>query len=149
MKDTAPSSWTRATLAKLAGVGAESLRFYEQQGLIEKPARNEAGYRIYDGGDLERLQFIRRAQDLGFSLQDIKQLLQLTGNIKTPRKTVRDFAEARLVVIRRKISDLQAMEKSLSRLVAQCSGKGALQGCPIAEFIGGQNIKPHGETCHE
>ena len=149
MKDTAPSSWTRATLAKLAGMGAESLRFYEQQGLIEKPARNEAGYRIYDGGDLERLQFIRRAQDLGFSLQDIKQLLQLTGNIKTPRKTVRDFAEARLVVIRRKISDLQAMEKSLSRLVAQCSGKGALRGCPIAEFIGGQNIKPQRETCHE
>ena len=149
MKDTAPSTWTRSTLAKLAGVGAESLRFYEQQGLIEKPARNEAGYRIYDGGDLERLQFIRRAQDLGFSLQDIKQLLQLTGNIKTPRKTVRDFAEARLVVIRQKISDLQAMEKSLSRLVAQCSGKGALQGCPIAEFIGGQNIKPQGENCHE
>lgn len=149
MKDTAPSTWTRATLAKLAGVGAESLRFYEQQGLIEKPARNEAGYRIYDAGDLERLQFIRRAQDLGFSLQDIKQLLQLTGNIKTPRKTVRDFAEARLVVIRQKISDLQAMEQSLSRLVAQCSGKGALQGCPIAEFIGGQNIKPQGENCHE
>ena len=149
MKDTAPSTWTRATLAKLAGVGAESLRFYEQQGLLEKPARNEAGYRIYAGGDLERLQFIRRAQDLGFSLQDIKQLLQLTGNIKTPRKTVRDFAEARLVVIRQKISDLQAMEKSLSRLVTQCSGKGALQGCPIAEFIGGQNIKPQGENCHE
>ena len=149
MKDIASSTWTRATLAKLAGVGAESLRFYEQQGLIEKPARTEAGYRIYDAGDLERLQFIRRAQDLGFSLQDIKQLLQLTGNIKTPRKTVRDFAEARLVVIRQKISDLQAMEKSLSRLVAQCSGKGALQGCPIAEFIGGQNIKPQGENCHE
>ena len=130
-------------------MGAESLRFYEQQGLIEKPARNEAGYRIYAEGDLERLQFIRRAQDLGFSLQDIKQLLQLTGNIKTPRKTVRDFAEARLVVIRQKISDLQAMEKSLSRLVAQCSGKGALQVCPIAEFIGGQNIKPQGENCHE
>jgi MerR family Zn(II)-responsive transcriptional regulator of zntA len=72
MKDTAPSTSTRATLAKLAGVGAESLRFYEQQGLIEKPARNEAGYRIDDGDDLDRLQFIRRAQDLGFSLQNIK-----------------------------------------------------------------------------
>jgi Hg(II)-responsive transcriptional regulator len=141
VKEQTSSTWTRAALAKAAGVGAETLRFYEQKGLIEEPRRSASGYRLYGESDLERLQFIRRSQDLGFSLQDIRQILELTNNIKTPRKKVRDFAEARLSVIRQKIRDLRAMESALGSLVARCDGKGALKGCPIAEFIGGQ--------CHE
>ena len=133
----------------MAGVGAETLRFYEQKGLLEEPERNASGYRIYREGDLQRLQFIRRSQDLGFSLQDIRQILDLTGNIRTPRKMVRDFAEARLSVIRQKIADLRAMEGALGGLVAQCDGNGALKGCPITEFIGGKTSKPKGEKCHE
>jgi len=133
----------------MAGVGVETLRFYEQKGLLEAPQRNASGYRLYRECDLERLQFIRRSQDLGFSLQDIKQILDLTGNIRTPRKKVRDFAEARLSVIGQKIADLRAMESALASLVAQCDGKGALKGCPIAEFIGGKTSKSKGEKCHE
>ncbi len=147
MKEKAMPKRTRATLAKEAGVGVETLRFYEQRGLLEEPQRNASGYRIYDEADVERLTFIRRSQELGFSLNDIAQLLQLTGNIKTPRKNVRDFAEARLSVIRQKIADLQAMEHSLGNLVAQCDGKGALKGCPIAGFIGGK--KSNLSNCHE
>lgn len=130
-------------------MGVETLRFYEQKGLLEEPQRNASGYRLYRECDLDRLQFIRRSQDLGFSLHDIKQILDLTGNIRTPRKKVRDFAEARLSVIRQKIADLRAMEGALGSLVAQCDGKGALKGCPIAEFIGGKIPKSKGEKCHE
>ena len=147
MKEKTPPTWTRAALAKLAGVGVETLRFYEQKGLLEEPERSASGYRLYREGDLERLHFIRRSQDLGFSLQDIKQILDFTNNIRTPRKKVRDFAEARLSVIRQKIRDLRAMESALGSLVAQCDGKGALKGCPIAEFIGGRNS--NGNQCHE
>jgi len=142
-------SWTRAAIAKEAGIGAETLRFYEKKGLLAIPTRSESGYRLYGKDDLDRLAFIRRAQDLGFSLEDIKLLLELTGNIRTPRKRVRDFAIARLDIIRRKIRDLQSMEKALSGLVTRCDGRGALEGCPIAEFIGGQSESSPESCCHE
>ena len=144
-----PTSWTRKALAGQAGIGAEALRFYEGKGLIKKPVRSESNYRLYGQSDLDRLNFIQRAQDLGFSLQDIKQLLELTGDIKTPRKAVRTFAEARLAVIRQKIRDLRAMEKSLSGLLTKCDGKGAIKGCPIVEFIGGSDANPNRKNCHE
>lgn len=142
-------TWTRAGLAREVGAGPETLRFYEEKGLMETPVRNASGYRIYGAKDVERLQFIQRAQDLGFSLQDIRQLLQLTGDIRTPRNKVREFAKARLTVIRQKINDLRAMEKALSGLVARCDGKGAVKGCPIAEFVGGQKKTSKEECCHE
>lgn len=143
------SSWTRSAVASRMGIGPETLRFYEQKGLLSKPRRSAAGYRLYGAADMERLAFIRRAQDLGFSLLDIKQLLALTGSIKTPRKKMRDFAEARLAVIRQKIRDLKAMEKALSGLVTRCDGRGELKGCPIAEFVGGKSKNSNGEKCHE
>lgn len=143
-----PSTCTRATLAKKAGVGSETLRFYEQKGLLPTPSRNGSGYRVYGDDDLVRLLFIRRAQELGFSLEDIKQLLQLTGSIRTPRQKVRAFAETRLALIRQKIRDLRAMERALGGLVTQCDGKGALRGCPIVEFLGGETIEIK-EHCHE
>lgn len=141
MNDKTGTIWTRSALAKKVGVGADTLRFYEQKSLLRKPVRNVSGYRIYGEADLERMQFIRRAQGLGFSLQHIKHLLQLTGSIKTPRRKVREFAEARLAVIRQKIRDLREMERALGSLVAQCDGQGALQGCPIVEFVAGKNLK--------
>jgi Hg(II)-responsive transcriptional regulator len=148
MKTQTPTKWTRSRLAKKAGVGAETLRFYEQKGLLPAPSRNGSGYRIYQEDDLARLEFIRRSQELGFSLHDIKQLLQLTGSIRTPRQKVRSFAEARLDQIRCKIRDLQAMERALGSLVHRCDGKGALKGCPIVEFLD-SNHHPIGDQCHE
>lgn len=147
MKENVPAGWTRAALAKLAGVGVETLRFYEKQGVLEEPSRTASGYRIYREDDLKRLEFIRRSQDLGFSLQDIKQFLALTSNIRTPRKKVKDFAEARLAIIRQKIRDLRAMESALGGLVERCDGKGPLKGCPIAEFVGGESNTEG--CCHE
>ena len=156
MKSETSPVLTRAALAKAAGVGPETLRFYEKKGLLEKPARNAAGHRLYSAADLERMRFISRAQQLGFSLQDIGQLLTLTGSIRTPRRMVRGIASARLEEIRQKIRDLKSMESALGRLVSQCDGKGALQGCPIAEFVSGwtpDSISPSNpnppKTCHE
>ncbi|HRX55447.1 MAG TPA: heavy metal-responsive transcriptional regulator [Verrucomicrobiales bacterium] len=140
---------TRTALARKAGVGPETLRFYEQKGLLNEPRRNASGYRLYEESDLERLAFIARAQTLGFSLQDIKQLLELTGNIRTPRGKVRDFAETRLAVIRRKIRDLRAMERALSALVNRCDGRGELHGCPIADFVSGDKTTITKVNCHE
>jgi MerR family transcriptional regulator, copper efflux regulator len=148
MKQETTACWTRAAFSKAAGVGAETLRFYEQKGLLGTPARNASGYRVYGETDLERLQFIRRSQDLGFSLHDISQLLQLSGNIRTPRKKVREFAAARLDLIRTKIRNLQAMERALGKLVEECDGKGPMSGCPIIEFVAGENFEPKGK-CHE
>jgi MerR family copper efflux transcriptional regulator len=148
MERTKAPSFTRATLAKAAGVGAETLRFYEKKGIIQPPGRTASGYRIYEQGDLDRLQFIQRAQGLGFSLEEIKELLALTGDIKTPRRKVREFAGARLSTIRQKIKALRAMERALSALVDECDGSGPLKGCPIAEFVGGKTNKSIG-GCHE
>src|SRR5690606_40978901 len=85
-------------------------RSYEQKGLLPPPERNGSGYRIYDEKDLARLHFIRRSQELGFSLQDIKQLLQLTGSILTPRREVKSFRSEEHT------SELQSRENLVCRL---------------------------------
>jgi DNA-binding transcriptional MerR regulator len=146
-KKKAPS-FTRTTLAKAAGVGIETLRFYEQKQIVKPPERNGSGYRVYGQDDLDQLQFIQRAQSLGFSLTEIKELMSLTGNIRTPRRQVREFAKARLTTIRQKIKALRAMERALGDLVDKCDGSGPLTGCPIVEFVGGKNNKSKG-GCHE
>lgn len=146
MKEESPAVFTRSTLAARAGTGVETLRFYEREGLVSPPKRNASGYRIYSESDLERLRFIKRAQELGFSLAEIRQLLLLTGNFKAPRGKVKAFAESRLGAIRQKIRDLRAMERALGGLVGQCDGRGALKGCPIVEFVCG---KRQGGKRHE
>lgn len=149
MKAITVPVWTRASLAKAAGVGVETLRFYEQKELLGMPERNASGYRIYDEGDLERLQFISRSQELGFSLSEIKELMELTGNTRTPKAKVREVAGVRLASIREKIKTLRAMEKALGSLVEQCDGTGAIKGCPIIDFIGGKIRTKKQGKCHE
>ncbi|MBX3743540.1 MAG: heavy metal-responsive transcriptional regulator [Akkermansiaceae bacterium] len=141
-------AFTRTSLARAAGIGAETLRFYEQKNLVKAPERNASGYRIYGQDDLDRLQFIQRAKGLGFSLDEIRELMTLTGNIRTPRRKVRQFAKARLQAIRQKIEALNAMEQALGALIGKCDGKGPLKGCPIAEFVGNKNHQAKG-GCHE
>ena len=141
-------AFTRASLAKAAGVGAETIRFYEQKQVLREPERNASGYRVYGQGDLEQLLFIQRAQGLGFSLEEIKELMALTGNIRTPRRKVREFAKARLATIREKIATLTAMERALGELVDKCDGTGPLKGCPIVEFVGNSGCGARG-GCHE
>ncbi len=122
-------------MADLTGINRETLRYYEREGLLDAPERNATGYRIYQEKDLKRLNFISRSKELGFSLREIEELLNLTENPTGPRKDLRAFANDHLQVIRGKIKDLKSMEKALSHLVKDCDGKGQIKGCPIAEFM--------------
>jgi len=124
---------TRGELAKRGGVNIETIRYYERRGLLPKPPRSAAGYRLFSLDDDRRVRFIKRAQELGFSLKEIEELLALQNEPHTTRAVVRKRAEAKIADIEKKLCDLQAMKESLERLTATCSGRGSLCGCPILE----------------
>lgn len=122
-------------LAQHAGVAIDTVRYYERQGLLPQPQRRASGYRQYGQQDISRLRFIRRAKDLGFSLQEIHDLLRLSGNQDADRAEVRTLAQQRLTDIERKLRELEAMRATLANLVGHCSGHGPLEGCPIIESL--------------
>lgn len=125
-------------LAKRAGVNVETLRFYERKGLLPVPPRRASGYREYPPDSVTRIRFIKRAQDLGFTLGEIGELLGLRGGGKgaTPAD-VREHAERKLADVRRKIADLRAIEKALVGLTSACPGEGPLDDCPILQHLEG------------
>lgn len=128
---------TRLTIGKLAeaaGVRTDTVRFYERAGLLGKPTRTSAGYRVFDPATVARLAFIRRAKALGFSLEDTAELLRLNDG-GGRRSAVRKIAEARLAEITRKLGELKAISRTLRHLVHRCDGKGDLAGCPIIEAV--------------
>ena len=118
-------------LSRRAGVPVSTVRFYERNGLLEMPERRESGYREYPDATVERLAFIRHAQDLGFTLQQIKALLALRANPEAHSDVVRDEAVRCLSDIREKLDALTAMEVSLSRVLSCCDGKEPVEKCPI------------------
>ncbi len=126
---------TIGQVARRAGVGIETVRFYERQGLLEEPERRESGYRQYGEDAIARLRFIRRAKGLGFSLKEIKDLLALRLDPAATRADVRRRAEAKVADIEAKIHDLQRMRQALLRLTASCRGHGPVSGCPILEAL--------------
>lgn len=125
---------TIGKLARRAGVGVDTVRFYERAGLLPRAQRTESGYRLYGADDADRLRFIRRAKALGFSLEEIAQLLQLNA-ARGSRAAVRKLAEQRLADLEQKIRELSAIRDALAHLVRRCSGRGALAGCPIIENV--------------
>src|SRR5262245_46626466 len=129
---------TSGQLAKRSGVGVETLRFYEREGLLAEPARTASGYRQYAAEAVERVQFIRQAQTLGFQLKDIKELLALRDDPDAGSVEVREKAVAKLADIDQKIKDLEAMRAELTHLVAACDGTGPAAHCPIITAIGDQ-----------
>lgn len=122
---------TIGQVAKQAGVGVETIRFYERQGLIERPARREGGYRRYPPDAAARVRFIRRAKELGFSLKEISDLLDLRVDPAVSCQDVRARAEAKLADIEGKIAALHRMGEVLRRLVGACQVAGSTDGCPI------------------
>jgi len=123
---------TIGKLAKRAGVGVETLRYYERRGLIEPRQRTEAGYRLYDATAGQRLRFIRRAQTLGFSLDDIAELLSLSDQPAMHATEVKRLTQAKLDDIDTRILDLERMKSALSELERQCPGHaGTTAECPI------------------
>ncbi len=128
---------TIGQVARRAGVGVETVRFYERQGLLEEPARRESGYRQYAADAVGRLRFIRRAKDLGFTLKEIKELIALGQDPDATRADVRRKAEDKIADIEARVRDLLRIKGALQALTSACDGHGPLEGCPILQALGG------------
>ncbi|MFQ5743810.1 MAG: MerR family transcriptional regulator [Acidobacteriota bacterium] len=126
---------TIGKVARLADVGVETVRFYERRGLIAEPPRRASGYRQYPQETIARIRFIRRAKELGFSLQEISELLALRLDPETTCREVRDRAEAKIADIEEKTRTLRRMQEALAKLTAACSGRGSVSECPILEAL--------------
>ena len=122
-------------VATRAGVGVETVRFYEREGLIDQPERRPSGYRQYDDDAVARLKFIRRAKELGFTLKEIRELLELRLDPSTTCADVKGRAEAKLDDIEQRIRTLQRMKRALVKLTKACSGTGKTLECPILESL--------------
>ncbi|NUR45262.1 MAG: MerR family DNA-binding protein [Sphingomonas sp.] len=127
VQSQAPQSLTIGRLAAAAGVGVETVRYYQRRGLIETPTRDRA-IRRYGSDDLRRLRFIRQAQAAGFTLDEIKELLDLDAG--EDRARAKELASARVKALDRKIADLQQARDALKRLAREC-GSGGAGPCPI------------------
>ena len=129
------TAFTIGKVAAAAGVHVETVRYYERRGLISRPSTRRGKYREYAPDTVDAIRFIKRSQDLGFSLAEIEELLQLAESPQADRKYVRALAVSKVESIQEKIEDLKRMEKVLSGLVKECNGHGPLHGCPIIETI--------------
>lgn len=127
--------FTIGQLAKKANVNLETIRFYERKGLLPEPPRNRSGHRQYSNKDLRRTEFIKRTQSLGFSLQEISDLLSLRVESGKTCGDVKLRVKAKLIDIEEKIETLQKMREVLLRLETNCPGKGPLNECPILETL--------------
>lgn len=130
---------TIGAVARRAGVGIDTIRYYEREGLLPAPQRRASGYRDYRPGVVERLRFIRRAKDLGFTLEEIRELLALSTDRERGVKTVKQRAEARLAEVGQRIRELQRMKRGLKQLIDACPGHGPLEHCPILRALGGED----------
>lgn len=126
------------TIGKLAGrggVSVQTVRYYERSGLLPKPSRAASGYRIYALDAVRRLTFIKQAQQLGFSLSEIQDLLSLRMQSGTTCADVRQRAREKILGVSKKIEDLQRIRSALTKLAAACRGNGPTSECPILETL--------------
>ncbi len=131
----AESGLTIGALADAAGVGRETVRFYERKGLLPDPPRTASGYRDYPPGSVERLRFIRRAQGLGFTLEEIAELLALRVDEVAACGTVEARAREKLTKVAQKLTELRRMKRALERLVDACEAREPTSDCPILEEL--------------
>jgi MerR family mercuric resistance operon transcriptional regulator len=124
-----PLSLTIGSLAAAARVNLESIRFYQRKGLMREPARSQGSIRRYGESDLARVRFIKSAQRLGFSLDEIAELLKLDDGAHC--REARGLAETKLVSVREKLADLQRIESVLNQLVDRCASARGAVACPL------------------
>ena len=122
-------------VARRAGVGVETVRFYEREGLLEEPARRASGYRQYPEAVVKHIRFIKRAQQLGFSLKEIAELLTLRVDGQTECSQVKERAAAKLTEVERKIVELQRMRQALLHVTSLCAGEGPKGRCPLLDAL--------------
>ena len=121
-------------LGRRAGAKVETIRYYERIGLLPAPARTEGNYRAYGEAELNRLSFIRRARDLGFSIEQVRDLLALSDRRDQSCATVDELTRVHLAEVERKIADLEALRRELSALLSQCR-QGTISTCLIIEAL--------------
>ena len=125
-------------LATQAGVAIDTVRYYERQGLLPPAPRLASGYRVYAGADLSRLRFVRRAKALGFTLEDIGELLSLSSRRDNDMAGMKATAAARLADVDRRIAELERIRTALQSLVEACPGHGSVEDCPILKALTGE-----------
>ncbi len=138
MEDT----FTIGELAKRAGVNVQTVHYYERRGLLLPDGRKPSGYRLYDGGSLKRLLFIRHAKELGFTLDEIKALLELKVESTLACERVREKALVKLRDVEKKIEALKSVEKVLRELVEACERRSPTEACPILKAIEAEDGEP-------
>lgn len=126
---------TIGTLAKAGGVNIQTVRYYERRRLLTPARRRESGYRIYREDALQKLRFIKNAQELGFSLEEIRSLMQLRSGGTTSCERVRKKATAHARDVRERIERLRSMERVLAQLVRTCQKRGRTDECPILRSL--------------
>ncbi len=137
------STLTIGALAQAAGVGVETIRFYERKGLLPEPPRTRAGYRQYPSDTVDRVRFIRRAQGLGFALREISELLDLRVDEVAACGPVEAQAREKLEQVTGKMEELRRIETALQRLVEACEAREPTGACPILEELDHSGL-PHG-----
>jgi MerR family mercuric resistance operon transcriptional regulator len=123
-------------VAGRTGLGVETIRFYERQGLIDEPPRRQSGYREYPEGVVTRIRFIKRAKELGFSLREIRELLDLRMRPDTTCAELKQQVTAKTAEVAGKLRDLERIHAALSRLAECCEGDGPRSECPVLDALG-------------
>ncbi|MBI4240203.1 MAG: helix-turn-helix domain-containing protein [Candidatus Rokubacteria bacterium] len=132
--ETASTRLVIGALSRRTGCNIETIRYYERTRLLPTPARSSGGYRLYGTEHLKRLIFIRRARALGFSIHEVRKLLELAEHRRRPCAEARSLAATHLEDVRAKIADLRVMERVLKETVARC-GEGTGRHCPLIDAL--------------
>ena len=126
---------TIGKLAKNSEVSIDSIRFYERKGLLEEPQRTDSNYRLYSLNAEKRLQFIKKSQKLGFSLEEIHELLRLSHDSTASKADIKRITEDKIADIRDRIQNLSRILKALKKLDGCCDGRGPATECPILRSL--------------
>ena len=132
-------------VARRAGVGVETVRFYEREGLLEEPPRRASGYRQYSEQVVTRIHFIKRAKLLGFSLKEITELLLLRVDAQTSCEVVKQRTEAKIAEVEQKLIELQRMRQALLQVASLCTGQGPASACPMLDALDRQEMVDQAE----
>lgn len=136
---------TSGKLARRASVNLETIRFYEREELLPSPPRTAAGYRLFPAEAVQRVRFIQRAQTLGFTLKEVRELLALSSSRGTSCATVQERARRKIVEVEGKIAALNAIKNVLMELSQTCTGRGPVTQCPILECLSSEKEMIHAD----
>lgn len=133
------TTYKTGEVARRSGVNKETVRYYEKRGLIPEPDRRRSGYRIFTKRHIDQIRFVKRAQELGFTLSEIKELLELRMDGDSTCSEIKEEAQEKYRDVVQKLEDLQRIKSTLIDLIDSCSGSGPKGDCPILSALEGEN----------